>query len=266
MSARATSFVRSAPASFSYLALLTATSAVLAVTSDRLHDRLLLAVSTNLHELGRAPLRVLVASAFWLDDWREVVPWTVLILAVVLPVERRIGWRRTALVFAIGHVGATLLVAAGLWFGLRHGWVDPAVEHARDIGASYGFLAVVALAAYLLRPRLRVVYVALIAGGVSWLAATSGTFTDYGHLTAFAIGLACYPLASRGRYALRQRPNTSPPSVNPSPNVPSAKPPIAMPLRQGDSRCQRPSASSSSAVSRSPRRRLRSAPPARTPR
>ena len=36
-----------------------------------------------------------------------------------------------------------------------------------------------------------------------------------------------------GGQALRQRPNTRPPSVKPSPNVPTAKPPIAMPLRHG---------------------------------
>ena len=42
--------------------------------------------------------------------------------------------------------------------------------------------------------------------------------------------------------------------------------PIATALRPGDSRCQRPSASFSSTVSGSPRRCLRSAPPARSPR
>ena len=66
--------------------------------------------------------------------------------------------------------------------------------------------------------------------------------------------------------ALRQRPNTRPPSVKPSPNVPTANPPIATALRPAESRCQRPSASCSSGVSSSPRRCLRSAPPARSPR
>ena len=44
----------------------------------------------------------------------------------------------------------------------------------------------------------------------------------------------------RASQALRQRPNTRPPRVKPSPNVPTAKPPIAMPLRQVDRRCQWP--------------------------
>ena len=66
--------------------------------------------------------------------------------------------------------------------------------------------------------------------------------------------------------ALRQRPNTRPPSVKPSPNVPAAKAPIAAAFRAVDRRCQRVRASRSSWVSSSPRRCLRRAPPARTPR
>ncbi len=66
--------------------------------------------------------------------------------------------------------------------------------------------------------------------------------------------------------ARRQRPNTRPPSVKPRPNVPAAKAPIAAAFRAVERRCQRLSASRSSSVSSSPRRCLRSAPPARTPR
>jgi hypothetical protein len=45
---------------------------------------------------------------------------------------------------------------------------------------------------------------------------------------------------SAGRYALRQRPKTRPPSVKPNPNVPTAKPPIATAFRHGDSRLPAP--------------------------
>jgi len=58
----------------------------------------------------------------------------------------------------------------------------------------------------------------------------------------------------------------APPTVNPRPNVPIVNAPIATTLRQLDIWRQRPSASSSSAVSGWPRRCLRSAPPARRPR
>ncbi len=67
-------------------------------------------------------------------------------------------------------------------------------------------------------------------------------------------------------YALRQRPKIRPPSVKPSPNVPTEKAPIAKALRTVERRSQRPSASCSSVVSGSPRRCLRRAPPALNPR
>lgn len=193
-------FLRGAPVTVAYVAAVTATTAVLASLGDRLDDRVLLAVSTNLHQLGHVPLRVLVASAFWLGSgWWDLLAWTALFGLVVLPVELRLGSRRTLLAFAAGHVGATLLVAAGLWIGLRLDVIDPAVAHAKDVGASYGFLAVAAVAAYLVPPRLRPGYLALLCGYVVLGVATSGTFTDYGHLTATAIGLACYPLVRAAR-------------------------------------------------------------------
>ena len=103
------------------------------------------------------------------------------------------------LAFAAGHIGATLIVAAGLWIGVQLGSVSPSVEHARDVGVSYGFLAVAATATYLLTPRLRIVYCGLLVAYVVLNAATSATFTDFGHLLAVAIGLACYPLTRRPR-------------------------------------------------------------------
>jgi rhomboid family protein len=188
------SLVRSSPATALYLLAVGTTSTVLALTNDRFDDRLLLALSTNLHQLARVPVRVLVASAFWLGDLSELWPWAVLLVVVLAPVERRLGSRRTVLAFALGHVGATLLVAAGLLVLVRLGEVSPVVEDARDVGASYGVLAVAAVATYLLPRRLRLPYAGLLAGTLVLLAATSGTFTDFGHLTAAAIGLACSPL------------------------------------------------------------------------
>jgi membrane associated rhomboid family serine protease len=188
------SLVRSSPVTAVYLLAVGATSTVLSLTNDRFDDRLLLALSTNLHQLARAPLRVLVASAFWLGDLSELWLWALLLVVILAPVERRLGSRRTVLAFALGHVGATLVVAAGLLVLVRLGDVSPVVEDARDVGASYGVLAVAALATYLLPRRLRLPYAVLLAGTLVVFAATSGTFTDFGHLTAAAIGLACYPL------------------------------------------------------------------------
>lgn len=198
----AAAFVRSAPATYGYLAILFVTTWLLASASARLADRVLLAESTNLHHLARDPVRVLVGSAFWLSSSRDLLVSAVLFTLVLAPVERRIGAWRMGGVFAIGHVGATLLTAAGLWVALRFDAVERSVVDARDVGASYGAFAVAAALAYLLQQSLRLPYAAVLLGYVALMIPLSGTFTDYGHLLACLLGFACYPLVRRARRRL----------------------------------------------------------------
>ena len=96
--------------------------------------------------------------------------------------------------------------------------------------------------------------VTIVLGGVTILLACRSpvlaTIVDVLVFDKDPRARTCPPSSSRRRtprvsYALRQRPKTRPPRVKPRPNVPTAKPPIATPLRHGDRRCQRPSASSS---------------------
>jgi membrane associated rhomboid family serine protease len=197
--------VRAAPATVGYLLALATTTLVLSLSSDRTSDRILLDLSTNLHQLERDPVRVLLGSAFWAGSWVDLAVWAAILIGVAAPVERRLGWRRTIAVFAAGHIGATLLVAAGIWIGVHVDVIDPAVERARDVGASYGLLAVCGVATYLLAPRWRVPYAAALGAYVVAAASYSHTFTDFGHLSAVAIGLACYPLtvASPGGVRIR---------------------------------------------------------------
>jgi membrane associated rhomboid family serine protease len=194
----------SAPATFAFLLVLVATTTLLSSSSARSDDQMLLAVSTNLHQLAHDPIRVLIASAFWTTGWWGFAVWTTLFAAVVAPVERRLGRRRTIATFAAGHLGATLIVAAGLWIGIEFGAVARADVLALDVGVSYGFFAVAALAGYLLPRRFRVSYFAAAIGYVVGAATVLHTFTDFGHLVAVAIGLGCYPL-------VRRQPRNGPP-------------------------------------------------------
>jgi hypothetical protein len=188
--------VRSAPATFGYLGILVVTSWVLVTASGRLADRLLLEQSTTLH-----PVRVLISSAFWLSGTGSLALWAVLLALVLAPVERRVGSWRMTVVFALGHLGATLLTAAGLWVALRLDAVERSVVNAQDVGASYGFLAVAGVLTYLLEPRVRRPYALGLLLGMAGGAALFHTFTDFGHLLALLIGFACYPLV-RGRSRL----------------------------------------------------------------
>ena len=191
----ARAYVRSAPATYVYLFVLLITAWVLQTSSAQVAHRLVLERSTNLHHLATDPVRVLVASAFWVSAAWEVLPWAVLFTIVLAPAERWLGTRRWAAVFAAGHVGATLLTAAGLWAAIRLDAVDASVSRSADVGVSYGFLAVAAVLVYRLPRRRRLPYIAVLAGYIAIALFVRGTFTDAGHLLALAIGFACYPLA-----------------------------------------------------------------------
>jgi hypothetical protein len=187
--------LRSAPVSVGYLLILCVTTGWLMTETDRAADRLLLSRSTNLDHLGRDPARVVVASAFWLSSsWRPLCVTALLLIGLVARVERRIGSRRTVVVLAAGHVGATLLTAAGLWIAVRLGAVAPSVAHARDVGPSYAIFAAAACLTYLLAPRRRLPYLAavLLYAAVPGIVSTS--FSDVGHLLSIGIGLSCYRL------------------------------------------------------------------------
>ena len=190
-------FVGSSPVTYGYLAILFVTSWILAGLGDRLGDRLLLEQSTNLDNLAHDPVWVMLSSAFWIPGRSDLVISALLFTLVLAPVERRIGSWRTIGLFAIGHVGATLLTAAGLWIALQFDAVEPGVAHIRDVGTSYGFYAVAAGLTYSLVARLRRPYLAGLVGYLSIAAALSGSFGDYGHLTAMVIGFAAYPLIAR---------------------------------------------------------------------
>jgi hypothetical protein len=192
-------YIRSAPFTYVLLFVLAITTWVDQTARPSIARSLLLEQSTNLHQLSRDPIRVLVASAFWLSSSAEILVWIVLFSLVLAPVERRIGSARTAFVFALGHIGATLLTAAGLWLAIRYEVVGTYVTHAIDVGVSYGFFAVAAVLAFRLSGRLRVLYLAIPIGYLTITVAVLRDFTDFGHLAAFAIGLALAPLVIRRR-------------------------------------------------------------------
>jgi hypothetical protein len=191
---RSMTYVRSAPATYGYLAILLLTGGIIARLSDPVADRLLLAQSTNLHHLSHDPLRVLLSSAFWAPGTNDLLTSAILFTLVLAAVERRIGSRRTVGVFAIGHIGATLIIAAGLWVALHLGAVERSVVDVRDVGTSYGFFAVAAAMTFLLARALRAPYALALVAYLGTTAVLSGSFGDFGHLVAAALGFAAYPV------------------------------------------------------------------------
>lgn len=154
-----------------------------------------LAASTNLDNLAAHPVRVLLLSALVVPTGRGL-----LVLGLLVPVlalaQRRFGRAATLGAFAVGHVGATGVVAGLLLAGLRFGWVDASVRGAVDVGVSYG-LACVAGLLVASGPRRRRTAGACGAVAVALLAlAADPGFTAVGHLVALGLGFALAPLAA----------------------------------------------------------------------
>lgn len=176
-----------------YVAIISATSLVLAGTSDRLNNAVLRSNSTNLNGLARNPVRVLITSALFLE--RGGYPLFLVTAVVVLaPLERWLSAWRALATFAVGHVGASLLVAAGLSIGVRAGQVAPSIARAMDVGPSYGTVACAAAFVYRFPWRWRIAGVVAAFAVVLVPLAMAPTPTAWGHVAAAAIGFGCYPL------------------------------------------------------------------------
>lgn len=179
---------RRTPFTFWYLMVLLVTTIVLRSVSPQTAQHMLQWSSTNVAELSRHPLEVMVLSALWLPGlvW---APYAVMYTVVLAPVERAVGGRWTAMVFVSGHLIATLAtqlpVALLIWLGgLGRQW-----ENVLDVGVSYGLYTTGGVLLGLLAPRWRWIWLAVAeCGTVVWLAIAHDP-TGAGHLIALNFGL-----------------------------------------------------------------------------
>jgi hypothetical protein len=186
-------YLRSAPGTFIWLVILFATTIVLSRISPEFRDRFLARRSTNLHELARSPVRVLIVSALWLDGggW-----WGYLVLYNIfhVPAERWLGTLRWLCVVAITHVGATYISEGVLYLAIRHGRAPKSAVFTLDVGVSYALVGVIAVLTYLIASPWRYPYCTALLTYLGIALIDGRTFTDVGHFTAALLGLACYPL------------------------------------------------------------------------
>jgi len=186
-------YLARAPGTHVLLLVVAVTTLVLRSVDVPTATRILRHESTNLVQMTRDAPRVLLLSAFVLDHGRVLVELAQFTVFLV-PLERWVGTYRWMLVFAAGHVGATLATTIGIWLQVRSGAAGRALVYPVDVGVSYGlFAAAGVVVSRLPRPASR-----LCAGGLcAFLASAvlrSGTFSDWGHVVAFGIGLALAPL------------------------------------------------------------------------
>ncbi|MFJ5124429.1 rhomboid-like protein [Streptomyces sp. NPDC088555] len=185
------------PFTFGYLLVLVATSLFMEYADPGTVAAVLRESSTDVAHLGETPLLVLVASALWVVG--GLTSSYVFLFALVLTaLERRIGGWRTAAVFVLGHVVATLATEIPVGLSVVAGHLPESSLHRLDYGISFGLMASVGALTGLLTPLPRV----LALGGVGVmltrdLLELSDPLTNWGHPLALLLGVACWPLLRR---------------------------------------------------------------------
>ncbi|MER8086959.1 rhomboid-like protein [Streptomyces sp. NPDC094048] len=185
------------PFTFGYLLVLVGTSLFMEFADQDTVFAVLRASSTDVAHLGETPLLVLAASALWVVGGLTS-PYVIGFALVLTALERRIGGWRTAGVFLLGHVVATLATEIPVGLSVVAGHLPESSLHRLDYGISFGLMASVGALAGLLVPWLRVV----VLGGVGAmllqdLFELSSPLTDWGHPLALLLGVACWPLLRR---------------------------------------------------------------------
>jgi hypothetical protein len=190
-------FVRSAPLTYLWLAVLLITTRY----QDRLTGRALHSLrvhqSTNIHDLATDPLQVLFTSLLWIDG-RVWAPYLVLFTLFLAPAEHWLGKIRWLTVGLAAHVGATYISEGMLYLAIQHHLAPEHLVHAPDIGVSYFMVGVIAVLAYRIASPWRWGYLAVLVTVFTVPLFIHLTFTAIGHFSAIFIGLLFYPMA-RGR-------------------------------------------------------------------
>ncbi|KPI11676.1 hypothetical protein OK074_9010 [Actinobacteria bacterium OK074] len=190
---RAWAYVRSAPGTYVWLAILFVTTVIRHHLPDAIVDEFLRSRSTNIHELSDHPLRVLIASAMWIDDGNWL-PYVALYSLFHAQAERWLGTARWLAVCLAAHVLATLASQGALLIAIREGDASASYANTLDIGVSYALAGVIGVLSYRIARPWRWPYLGVVLAVYGAPTVVGRTFTDFGHFVSVLIGLACYPL------------------------------------------------------------------------
>jgi hypothetical protein len=182
-----------------YAVVLVTFAVTLAQLGPHTRDAVVSQMSTNLHNLSHGHFSTLIGSAF-VSDGGDIVAWLPGLVCLLALGE--LIWRSKGLLiaFAIGHIGATLLVAIWLTFAVEAGLLPISIAHATDVGVSYGAVSVLGALTASIPSRWRTAWIGWWLGSAVMVASTAD-FTAIGHVLALLLGIGLsYRLRSLVRW------------------------------------------------------------------
>ncbi|MFF4217811.1 rhomboid-like protein [Streptomyces nondiastaticus] len=182
------------PFTFCYALVLLATAIYTDYGDEATVNELLRESSTDAAHLAEQPLVVLLASALWIAGGLYSL-YGILFVLVLSALERRTGGARTAGVFLLGHVLATLATELPVAGAVAAGQLPEASLHRLDYGISFGVMACVGALAGLLGPRAKrtVLGLAFLMCAQD-LVEFADPLASWGHPIALLTGMACWGL------------------------------------------------------------------------
>jgi lipid-A-disaccharide synthase-like uncharacterized protein len=185
---------RTTPFTFWYLGVLGCTTLLLHFGRPATVNRLLALSSTDAVNLERHPVQVLFLSALWLQDAHWLV-YAAIFTVALAPLERRIGTKWTVLVFASGHVVATLATELPVLWAVRTHLLPVMDAHLLDVGVSYGFFATAGALALMLPTPVRWWVLGFLTTSILAIyvssdpMSTDSIVTVSGHILSLYIGM-----------------------------------------------------------------------------
>ncbi|OBH16094.1 MULTISPECIES: rhomboid-like protein [unclassified Mycobacterium] len=170
-----------------YTVLLLAVSVTLTALGSHTRATVVSEMSTNLHNLAHGHLGTLVGSAF-VSDGGDVYLWLPGLVCLLALGELIWHGRGLLITFAVGHIGATLILAVGLVAAVETGWLPFSVARATDVGISYGAACVLGALTASIPLRWRAAWVGWWLG-IAMVATFDADFTAFGHVLALLLGM-----------------------------------------------------------------------------
>jgi hypothetical protein len=172
----------------SYAAMLATVATTLVILGPQVQDRVIRHMSTNLHNLERGRLSTLIGSAF-IAQSGPVWVWLPGLMCLLALAELLWRSRRLVVTFALGHVGATLVVAIGLATAVHTGLMPISVTRDTDVGISYGAAAVLGALTAAIPSRWRPAWIGWWVSVGILAVGMDSEFTNVGHCVALLLGI-----------------------------------------------------------------------------